>query len=978
MALTVWTQQSGYVLGTFQERTKVNIQLPVSNDTGVSYAVISGNLPNGLRISENRIIGTPYEVARITTFSFCIRATKNAEISDRTFKIVIEGADEPIFQTPAGDLPLGPNNQFFVLDSTYVDFQIEAIDYDTATGQKLSYFIADGEGQLPPGLVLTNEGRLLGFVKPVLSIKPSDGSGFYDDGIYDNVAFDFGQRPTNGFDSYYFDNVFYDFSVKSNPPRKLNRNYEFIVSVTDGDTVAKRKFKIFVVGDDYFKADNNILTDGTGLFTADATYMRAPIWLTPSNLGIYRANNYITLVLDTYDIENVIYIDELVNANVYATTKQAIATDNLIGNNSLTIINSSTAPSVGHYVTFTGLVEGATSQLFQITQVNILTSGYRLTLDEDLNVTVPDNVNILIGTKSVLPPGMVVDVSNSEVFGRVPYQPAVTKSYNFTITARRLSEKGEIAQTSRLFTIQIIGEIDSTISWNTDSNLGTVNANFISTLAVNASSTVEDAVVIYRKVSGKLPPGLSLSFDGEIVGKVKQYGDPIVYRSTWMAQRNYPINSVVRYQDVTYKRIVEYTTPELTFIPGKWELYKFNYLYRGVWLPLTRYSENDVVRYNTKLYKRLVPYDMLLPESTFIAANWEEYYQGLTVFSDISTTTTYSNQSFDAGSTTIDRVFRFTIDARDQYNFSAVERSFYITVETPNQLTFSNLKVKPYLKLDQREIWSNFINDYTIFTSESIYRPNDSNFGIQTDLSMLVYAGIETTEVAAYVGAVGLNHKKKRFNFGSVKKAVAYLPGTNISVYEVIYIEMVDPLEPNKKHLPAILKKLSKQTQSITVDNSNILWAKGFIKDDPLTADQQSQIDALANPAPWSERPEPQMTIDSIGYFASNSRSNTYFPNSVTIWRNRFKTLIGSTERNYLPLWMRSIQPGFKQELDFVLCVPLCYCKVGKADDILLNIKFSGFDFKLLDYTVDRYIIDAVQGSTEDKYLVFKNDRITI
>jgi hypothetical protein len=75
---------------------------------------------------------------------------------------------------------------------------------------------------------------------------------------------------------------------------------------------------------------------------------------------------------------------------------------------------------------------------------------------------------------------------------------------------------------------------------------------------------------------------------------------------------------------------------------------------------------------------------------------------------------------------------------------------------------------------------------------------------------------------------------------------------------------------------------------------------------------------------------------------------------------------------------MRSIQPGGNQELDFQLAVPLCYCKVGTADDILLNIKFSGFDFKLLDYTVDRYTIDSVKGQSQDKYLVFKNDRITV
>ena len=38
----------------------------------------------------------------------------------------------------------------------------------------------------------------------------------------------------------------------------------------------------------------------------------------------------------------------------------------------------------------------------------------------------------------------------------------------------------------------------------------------------------------------------------------------------------------------------------------------------------------------------------------------------------------------------------------------------------------------------------------------------------------------------------------------------------------------------------------------------------------------------------------------------------------------------------------------------------------------------NGFDFKSLDYTVDRYIIDSVTGSINDKYLVFRNDRITV
>lgn len=978
MALDIWTKSSGDSIGSCEERIRCDIPLPVINDADVAYSIISGKIPGGLRLVGNRVVGTPYEVSRITEFVFCIRATKNLEISDRTFKLTVSGADQPVFITNEGDLPLGPNNQFFVMDSTYVDYQLTAVDFDTAAGQRLNYFIADNDGALPPGLVLTTDGRIVGFVRPVLTIKPEDGNGYYDVGTYDNVAFDFGQKSTNGFDSFNFDNVFYDFSVYSQPPKKLNRNYEFIVSVSDGDSITKRKFKIFVVGDDYFKADNNILTDSTGLFTADATYMRAPIWLTPSNLGSYRANNYVTFVLDTYDTNNVIYVNELVNANVYATTKQVLSTDNVSGSTSLTVYNTIGAPAVGHYLTFNESIIGSTSTLYQILQVSIIPNGYRLILNTALELNLLDDVSFLIGTKSVLPPGMQFDANNSEIHGLVPYQPAVTKSYQFTVTARRLSDKGEIAQSSRLFTVSIIGEIDSAIQWVTDSNLGTINANFVSTLSISASSSIPNGVIIYNKVSGKLPPGLSLNGDGEIIGKVIQYGDDVVYRSLWRPNRSYPLNSIVLYNDLAYKRIFEYTSPELTFNTNKWELYNFKYKFFGMWVPLTRYPLDGIVFYNQKFYKRIIPYDILLPETSFVIDFWEEFYQGITSFSDKDNGTTYFNQSFDNGDTTIDRVFKFVVDARDQYNFSATTKEFYITIDTPNQKTFSNLKVKPYLNFDQRSSWSEFINDSTIFTSESIYRPNDPSFGIQTELSMLIYAGIETTEVAAYVGAIGLNHKKKQFRFGNVKKAIAVSPGTTDQVYEVVYVEMVDPLEPNKKVLPSSLSDTYTHPNQITVDNSNVLWQKGFIKNDPLTLEQQDQIDILSNPAPYSDRPDPFMTVDGTGYFASNSNVNRYYPSSVSIWRDRIKTLIGDTERNYLPLWMRSIQPGTKQELDFVLCVPLCYCKVGTADDIILNIKFSNFDFKLINYTIDRYIIDAVQGSTEDKYLIFKNDRITL
>jgi hypothetical protein len=252
---------------------------------------------------------------------------------------------------------------------------------------------------------------------------------------------------------------------------------------------------------------------------------------------------------------------------------------------------------------------------------------------------------------------------------------------------------------------------------------------------------------------------------------------------------------------------------------------------------------------------------------------------------------------------------------------------------------------------------------------------------------MIVYAGLETTEAAAYINAIGLNHKKKRFQFGDVKKATAVIPGTNTQVYEVIYVEMIDPLEPNGRRLSNKLERGSPQSNTITIDSGNNIWQAGIDTFDGITVEEQQGLNAMAANGASAVRPDTTLTVNRVGYQISNNKIDVYYPNSVSNWRDRLKAGIKrvgdnfeqlQSERNYLPLWMRSIQPGTKQELNFQLAVPLCYCKVGAGADILLNIKFSGFDFKLLDFTADRYIIDSVKDEIGDKYLVFRNDRITV
>ena len=65
--MELWTVRTGHDLGTIQEGTTQSIPLPVQNNP--TLTLISGSLPGGLRIEDNKLLGTPFEVARAETSS---------------------------------------------------------------------------------------------------------------------------------------------------------------------------------------------------------------------------------------------------------------------------------------------------------------------------------------------------------------------------------------------------------------------------------------------------------------------------------------------------------------------------------------------------------------------------------------------------------------------------------------------------------------------------------------------------------------------------------------------------------------------------------------------------------------------------------------------------------------------------------------------------------------------------------------------
>ena len=288
MTTPVWTTTTGK-LGAINEREFYSQQLEAntSDSSAVTYSVIAGSLPPGIQLTSNGLLqGVPFEVAKRTLYTFVVRASDGTNITDRTFKLDIKGADAPTFTTPSGRLQLDDSTStgiYWVLDGSEINMQLEATDTDTATGQTLVYDKVSGD--LPPGVTMSTGGMLSGIVQ------------LTDDERY---------GPIGGFaggDDY--DDVVYDKTVYS---KSRSLNYDFIVRVSDGASYTEQNNSIFVYTADYFKVDNDRITidadelEGVPLLMS-ASGARRPIFKTGSDLGTFRHDNSVLIMIDVEDFD---------------------------------------------------------------------------------------------------------------------------------------------------------------------------------------------------------------------------------------------------------------------------------------------------------------------------------------------------------------------------------------------------------------------------------------------------------------------------------------------------------------------------------------------------------------------------------------------------------------------------------------------------------------------------------------------------
>lgn len=409
-----------------------------------TYTLLSGQLPQGLELSSTgTIYGTPISVLNTTTNRFVIRKTTDNLIEDITYSITIEGSDPPAWVTTSGYLEVGQDNEEYIFNNQYLYYQLEAVPNNAPIDTVIRYYIGDNDGILPPGLTLSKDGLISGFVTDTLDLT------------YYGVT-----------------------------PIEFPRTYEFSVTATDSVHNSKRTFKIVVTSPNVLNYNDTEMPIDITLPTLPSgeIFVAAPQWLMSSDLGKLRASNHHTIKIEAHDA---------------------------------------------------------------------------YPLDGTLVYQLIDNID----EYQILPKGLYFDDSTGYIYGYLQHQAAVERNYEVTIDA--VKTVGPSSETSRrIFTLSVVGEVENTIQWITDSDLGSIETGSISELAVEAMSLNDRNEIRYSLLGGELPEGLELKQDGSIAGS-PAYNFTGTYTFTVLARDVYELSDITRQFSV---QVIETGNTEYTQI----------------------------------------------------------------------------------------------------------------------------------------------------------------------------------------------------------------------------------------------------------------------------------------------------------------------------------------------------------------------------------------------------------------------------
>lgn len=868
--------------------------LSLTNGTGsmtavfsqhVLYRLIAGTLPSGLQVSDNGTLvgvpqavaslqGVPTEVAYDVTNKFAIRGYTLTQagvvdgIADRTFSITVTGNDVPEFVTPAGNVGT-------YYDGDYVDLQIEHTNNDPGDTTEVTLIA----GELPLGLTIDSTGLIKGYIRPAPNEDEQVG---YDETPAGTVPYDF---------------------VSS----AISKNYQFTLEVSDGKSNSIRTFTIFVYNREDLTADDTYITADTTFVTADQTPERFPFLLNfePTSLGRVRSDNNFAyrFIGQDYDNEPVRYA---FSVNQGFGSPPGLALD----------------PASGWYYGF--IPDQGVTELEYSFNITVYQADYVGTPINCTATTVGTNVitcdstlQLGLGQPVVFTGtgfgGISADPTTIyyviDVFGalgttqfKVGTSPDSTTPVVLTTAAGTMQANLVVASQQYPFTITIAGDIDSEVTWISPANLGDIENGATSMFRVEAENTGGRALS-YRLKDGafnELPQGLQLLPTGEIVGRVTFNTFAIDLGSTTFDASQ---NTVTEYEPTTFDSTFVFTVNAYAE-DSEQPLYNLSEVIVND--GGTGYSTAPAITFESPTGASA---ELAVVEATVDAG-------AITAVAVVDPGAGYTTDSpafsiVGAGSgADLDVVMQIT----GQRDIISVFKTFTIRVIRAYNKPYQNLFVLAMPPQNDRVLLNEFLTDENIFIPDAIYRPDDPNFGLSTQVKYQHAFGLAPDTFETYVLSLYENHYWKNLVLGSIETAQAIDPVTGEVVYEVVYSRVVDD----------------------------------------LVNDAGQSVSKIVNlPYPIIDPTDGSTVLTQV------------YPNSLVNMRDQVIDVVGQISTK-LPLWMTSKQTNGRV-LGFTPAWVICYTNPGESARIAYYIDSQfGQQLNRIDFKVDRYVLDSTLSRNWD------------
>jgi hypothetical protein len=503
-----------------------------------------------------------------------------------------------------------------------------------------------------------------------------------------------------------------------------------------------------------------------------------------------------------------------------------------------------------------------------------------------------------------------------------PIVAQVSNSYVFTVSVS--DGTYTVHQQLRL---NIINRAPNTtvapIILNRASNIGTfrVNDQFSYKIDGSIDGKTSPRGLTYSIVSGALPPGLILRtnsgwIDGFLTPSLYAPNNKITYTFDVKAT-NGVVDGIAKTFTITIDTISDTTEGR------SWNVNSD--LGSIVLGQVSRFDINPHTSNATSFRLKNSVGSNLLPPNLVLRSNG-------TITGRVSFFGTLSTVSTPVG------VYRFDVEMVNQYNFVIATKNF--TIRTLYQAPYSNIYLTAFPRATQRSVIVEVLNNTQIIPRESVYRPEDPNFGITTDFKILFLSGLKPVAAEHYIATMVQNHQRKVAYIRGFGRSVAKNIVTNLPMYEVIYAV----LEDSKDMSPIVVQLRSPSVPKLKANNTQINASYNGI----VTADQES--------------------ITKV------------YPNSFNNMRQVINDKMEFTTKEALPEWMTTLQDD-GTTVGYSNAIPLVYVQPGFGAAILSNIIASKELFNTVPFDVDGFVWDENVFSSPDvsnnKYLAFPRTGIS-